>query len=86
MFDLKIPFFRPLWRRIATVIVCIGWGLVEFANNAAAFGLLFCGMGALAAYQFFITWTDPGGGGGEGGGDGENGGGKGSGDGGKSGG
>ncbi len=60
MFDLKLPFFRPLWRRVVTVLVCFGWGTVEFANNAPFFGIVFVGLGVVAGYQFFINWTDPG--------------------------
>jgi len=60
MFDLKLPFFRPLWRRIVTVLVCFGWAAVEFTNNAPIWAVIFCGLGGMAAYQFFITWKDPG--------------------------
>ena len=60
MFDLKVPFFRPLWRRIVTVLICFGWAAFEFSNSAAFWGLIFCGMGGMAIYQFFITWKDPG--------------------------
>ncbi len=60
MFDLKLPFFRPMWRRIATVLVCFGWGTVEFVSNAPFFGIVFVGMGVVAGYQFFFNWTDPG--------------------------
>ncbi len=57
-FDFKHPFFEPLWRRIAVVAVCIGWGLFEFSTGAAFWGILFTGVGLVAAYQFFITTND----------------------------
>jgi hypothetical protein len=59
MFDLKVPFFRPLWIRVITVLICFAWGAFEFSSNAPFWGLIFCGLGGMAAYQFFITWSDP---------------------------
>lgn len=58
LFDLDTPFFRPLWRRAATLGVCLGWGAVEFFNGAPFWGVLFTGMGVIAAWQFAtIDWS-----------------------------
>lgn len=54
MFKLDVPFFRPLWRRILTVAVCIGWGFFEFSTANVFFGILFVAAGTGAAYKF---WT-----------------------------
>jgi hypothetical protein len=56
--DLNHPFFRPLWRRVAVVAVCFGWAAFEVANGALLWGALFAGLGAIAAWQFFLGF-DP---------------------------
>ncbi|MBU2358827.1 MAG: DUF3329 domain-containing protein [Alphaproteobacteria bacterium] len=56
--DLQVPFFIPLWRRIAVVAVSGGWGIFEFATGAPFFGVLFCAVALWAAYSFFIIF-DP---------------------------
>lgn len=56
--DTAHPFYRPLWRRIAIVAVCIGWGLVEFWFDAPLWGALFAGVGVYSAWV--LLWTfDP---------------------------
>ena len=59
MFELRVPFFKPMWRRILTVILFFGWGTVEFVNAATLWAIGFYAMGALGAYQFFFAWRDP---------------------------
>ena len=54
MSDLQIPFFRPVWRRVALVGFCLAWALFEFARGALFWGAVFAGMGAYAAYQLFV--------------------------------
>lgn len=58
MFDLQLPFFIPLWRRIATVVVALGWAGVEATSGAFGWAALFAAAGLWAAYQFFVVW-DP---------------------------
>jgi hypothetical protein len=57
MFDLQVPFFRPLWIRVAVVVVCLGWALFELASGAVFWAVIFGGMGGYAAYQFFVVWN-----------------------------
>lgn len=59
MFNFDVDFFRPLWIRIVTVVVAIGWGLVELANNEIAFAMMFLGAGIYAAYRLFVTFDPP---------------------------
>ncbi|MDV7143361.1 DUF3329 domain-containing protein [Tropicimonas sp. TH_r6] len=59
MFNFDVPFFKPLWIRIATVAFAIGWGLVELAWGEIAFAMMFLAAGIYAAYRLFITF-DPG--------------------------
>lgn len=54
MFDLAVPFFLPVWRRVATVGFALGWGVFEVASGAPFWGMIFLGMGGIAAWKF---WT-----------------------------
>lgn len=58
MFDLQVPFFFPLWRRIVTVALTLGWAAFEAFNGAPAWGAVFAAAGLFCAYQFFVVW-DP---------------------------
>lgn len=53
--DRNHPFFRPLWRRIAVVAVCLGWAVIEFATLSPFWGVLFAAAGLWAAYEFFLA-------------------------------
>ncbi len=59
LFGLQQPFFRPLWRRIAVVAVCLGWASVEFATASPFWGIVFAAIGALAVWQFFVAPWPP---------------------------
>lgn len=48
--DPNDPFFRPVWRRWATVLVPAAWGGVEAVSGNYAWG---AGFGAAAAYAFW---------------------------------
>ncbi len=54
MFNLDHPFFRPLWKRIATVFVCFAWAVVEYMNGNPLWGMFFLGLGAFVFFQFFL--------------------------------
>lgn len=54
--DLKHPFFRPLWRRIAIVVICLAWASFEMVNGSSIWGLVFASMGLYCAWQFFIVF------------------------------
>lgn len=54
LFELQTDFFRPLWRRVAVLLVCVAWAGVEFSNDAPFWGMIFLGLGFYAAYQFFL--------------------------------
>lgn len=53
LFDFDHPFFQPLWRRIAIVALCFGWAIVEFAVSSPIWGVIFAGIGLVAAWHFF---------------------------------
>ena len=61
MKDYEHPFFRPLWRRVAVVVVCVAWSIFEFATDAPFWGVdraRLCGYGI---WQFFFLYkpVDP---------------------------
>lgn len=58
--DLEHPFFRPLWRRVAVTVLCLGWGVFEFVAGSPFWGTLFGGLGAYCAWAFFVSWQEPG--------------------------
>lgn len=53
LIDASHPFFRPLWRRVAVVVACLGWGLLELLSGSPGWAILFSGIGLVAAYEFF---------------------------------
>jgi hypothetical protein len=55
MFELRVPFFKPLWRRIALTAVCLGWAGIELTAGAPGWSAVFAVLGAYAAWQFFLT-------------------------------
>lgn len=59
--DVQHPFFRPLWRRVAVVAVCLGWAVFEIVTGSPFFAILFGSVGLYCAYQFFIVFnpSDP---------------------------
>ena len=50
--NLDDPFFRPLWLRVTIVAICVLWGLFEFATGTPFWGVLFVGIGGVAAWRF----------------------------------
>ncbi|MBT8418473.1 MAG: hypothetical protein KJO42_13625 [Silicimonas sp.] len=58
LFEVRHPFFRPLWRRVLVTSLCLGWALVELANGAGVWAALFGVCGVYLFVQFFIRF-DP---------------------------
>ncbi|MFC5587145.1 DUF3329 domain-containing protein [Nitratireductor kimnyeongensis] len=56
MIDARHPFFRPLWRRVAVVAVCLGWGVFEFVSGAPFWGILYTAVGVYAAWSLLYTF------------------------------
>jgi len=63
LFDLHHPFFAPMWRRVVVVLFCAGWSLFEVVTGQYFWACVFAGMGALAAWQFYVRppdhWNGP---------------------------
>ncbi|MCO5734722.1 hypothetical protein [Rhizobium sp. SSA_523] len=56
LIDPTHPFFKPLWRRILTVVLPAVWGLVELSNNAIGWAIIFLAASAYAAYELLIMY------------------------------
>jgi len=54
--DTNHRAFKPLWVRVAIVLVAAGWGLVEFATDAPFWGIIFLGLAGYAIYGFFFDF------------------------------
>ena len=52
-FDLAIPFFLPMWRRVRAVAVPVLWAAFEFSLGEAVWGVIFAGLGGMAAWKFW---------------------------------
>jgi len=59
MKDADHPFFRPLWRRIALVLVCLGWAGLEFYGGSHNWGMIALGFAAYAAWQYLWLYKPP---------------------------
>ena len=55
LFDVDVPFFLPLWRRVVVVAIAVCWGLFEMSSGATFWGMIFVGMGAIAGWRFYIA-------------------------------
>ncbi len=58
LFDLQVPFFKPLWIRIAVTAFCFGWTVFELVSGSPFWAILFGAMGVYCAHQFFVAF-DP---------------------------
>lgn len=54
--DPQHPFFKPVWRRVLTVVVPAAWALVELSNGATGWAVLFFAAAGYAAYQLFVVY------------------------------
>jgi hypothetical protein len=50
---MAIPFFLPMWRRVLAVAVPVLWAMFEFAAGEALWGVIFAGLGGMAAWKFW---------------------------------
>lgn len=57
LIDVQHSFFRPLWRRVAVVVICLGWAMYELATGSPFFAILFGAVGLYCVHQFFIAFA-----------------------------
>jgi hypothetical protein len=58
LFDVDVPFFLPVWRRVVAVALSVLWGLFELSTGATFWGMIFIAMGAIAGWRFYIADWD----------------------------
>ncbi|MGB3690753.1 MAG: hypothetical protein WBA02_15785 [Jannaschia helgolandensis] len=56
-FDVRTPFFNPLWRRVVAVVLPSAWALVELMNGQPFWAVVFGASAAFLAWQFFVVWV-----------------------------
>lgn len=54
--DPTHPFFKPLWRRVLSVVMPAAWGGVELLNGATGWAMIFFGAAAYAAYELLFMY------------------------------
>ncbi|AZQ67801.1 DUF3329 domain-containing protein [Silicimonas algicola] len=57
-FEVRHPFFRPLWRRIVVTVLCAVWAGVEYQGGNATWAVLFAACAIYLGYRFFVSF-DP---------------------------
>ena len=57
-FEVRHPFFRPLWRRVLVTGFCLGWALFELSNGSTIWAAVFGACGVHLFLQFFVKF-DP---------------------------
>jgi hypothetical protein len=57
LFDVQLPWFIPLYRRVIVVALLLMWTVVEFSRGSPFWGILFGGMGVYCFHQFFIAFN-----------------------------
>ncbi|RPE71848.1 hypothetical protein EDD53_0978 [Pacificibacter maritimus] len=55
--NVKTPFFKPVWRRALACVVCLIWAGVELSYGNKTFGALFLAAGGYLVHQFFIVYN-----------------------------
>lgn len=58
-FDLRHPFFNPLWRRIAVTAFTALWAAFEFVIGSQLWPLFFGAVAAWLFWSFLIAWDGP---------------------------
>ncbi|HEY4191794.1 MAG TPA: DUF3329 domain-containing protein [Mesorhizobium sp.] len=54
--DTQHPFFRPLWRRIAIVVVCLVWAGLEYIGGSASWGTIALAAAVYGAWQYLYLY------------------------------
>lgn len=57
--DPNDPFFTPVWRRWAAVLLPLAWGGVELYNGSPGWAVVFSGAGAYAFFKLILQGPDP---------------------------
>ncbi len=58
LIDSSHPFYRPLWRRVVIVAICLGWAVIEAATGGPFWAVIVGGVGIYAAWMLLLNF-DP---------------------------
>ena len=58
-FDVRVPFFLPLWRRLAACGIIGGWAVFEMVAGDPGWGLVFAAAAAWLIWSLLIQWIPP---------------------------
>jgi hypothetical protein len=58
-FDVQHEWFRPIWRRVIVVALCLGWAIFEIIGGSPFWAILFGAMGLYCAHQFLWAFNPP---------------------------
>ncbi|MBF9032533.1 hypothetical protein HKCCE3408_19210 [Rhodobacterales bacterium HKCCE3408] len=58
VFDIRHPYFRPLWVRLPITAIVLGWALVEALSGNLVWALVFAAGGGWLVYGWFVIF-DP---------------------------
>ena len=56
MKERDVSFFRPLWRRVAVLAVCLVWAGAELIGHDGTWITITLGLTAYAVWTLFITF------------------------------
>lgn len=56
--DRNDPFFAAPWRRWATTLLPLGWGIFELVTGQPLWGVLFVAAGLYAGYELLLGPKD----------------------------
>jgi hypothetical protein len=57
LIDPNHPFYRPLWRRVLIVAVCLGWAIVEASTSEPFWAILVGAVGIYAAWMLLLNFN-----------------------------
>ena len=57
--DVQLPFFIPVWRRVALIAVCFLWAMFEVSLGSPGWAILFVVIGIYCVHQFFFAFDPP---------------------------
>lgn len=58
MTEKDLEFFRPMWRRVVTTLICAFWTLLEVMNDAPGWSLFAAGVTIYCAWRFFYNFPE----------------------------
>ncbi|MEM8554482.1 MAG: hypothetical protein AAGF71_06590 [Pseudomonadota bacterium] len=56
--NVRVPFFRPLWRRVAVTAACFAWAVVETVWGHWAWAILMGAIGGYLTWEFFVAFKE----------------------------